>query len=216
MKPPNPRIAADDRETKSKACKKLVSLGALVESTRLPVADFIASKNVAIERKTANDFESSIIDGRIFKQAAELNKNYKSPLICVTGKSHHQRLNPKAVQGALISLATDYKIPLFFFKNDEDLGEFIYACAFKEQFIEKKEIRLNAKKLPTTLPKQQQFIIESLPGIGAKHAKNLLEHFESVKAVFNASEKELSQLEGIGKTKAEKIRKILGAKHEKD
>ena len=63
---------------------------------------------------------------------------------------------------------------------------------------------------------QQQFIVESLPGIGAKMAKNLLETMGSVKSVFNATEKRLKKVDKLGEKKAREIRKTIEKKYEKE
>jgi Fanconi anemia group M protein len=60
---------------------------------------------------------------------------------------------------------------------------------------------------------QQLFIVESLPNIGPVNAKNLLKHFGTVSKVFNASENELQEVEGIGKKTAKEIRKVMDSKY---
>jgi len=52
-------------------------------------------------------------------------------------------------------------------------------------------------------------MIESLPNVSAVLAKRLLEKFDSVEKVVNASEKELTEVEGIGDKKAEEIRNVI-------
>jgi Fanconi anemia group M protein len=63
--------------------------------------------------------------------------------------------------------------------------------------------RLKGKK------KRQAFILQGLPGIGAKTAKRLLNAFGSVEAVIRASSEELQSIEGIGQKSAERIRWIV-------
>lgn len=60
---------------------------------------------------------------------------------------------------------------------------------------------------------QQLFIVESLPNIGPVNAKNLLKHFGSVSAIFNASETQLQEVEGIGKKTAKEIRDVIESKY---
>ncbi len=209
----HPRIFVDDRELKSGVARALYDAGAFLLAKRLGVGDFVASERVAFERKTAADFEQSIVDGRLFSQAKALNDSYPAPIIAIIGKEF-SRINPKALQGALLSIATDYKIPVFFFDSETELAEFIYAAAFREQFVEKRELRLNSEKHSLPMHEQQQFIVESLPLVGPVHAKKLLEQFGSIKAIANAPEKELLEVDGIGETKAKKIREIMRAKYD--
>ena len=65
------------------------------------------------------------------------------------------------------------------------------------------------KRKPLTLKEQQEFLIESLPGIGPSLSKELLKKFGSVKKIINASEEKLIKVPKIGKKKAEAIKKVL-------
>ena len=60
-KKPKPKIIADYREKNSLVISELINLGVDVEIRELKVADYIV-KDVAIERKTINDFVSSMIN----------------------------------------------------------------------------------------------------------------------------------------------------------
>ena len=51
-----------------------------------------------------------------------------------------------------------------------------------------------------------QIALSLVPRIGPVHAKSLVEHFELASAVFKASRKSLSQLEGIGEVRARNIK----------
>ncbi len=205
------QVFIDDRELRSKTAKRLFELGAVLQTKRLEVGDFILSTRAAVERKNAPDFESSIIDGRLFAQVKELKENFASPLIALVG-TDFERINPKALRGAFISLAIDYKMPLLFFESEEELGDFIYAIGEREQLLEKREMKVNFAKKGTELWERQRVIVESLPGVGPRNAVALLEHFKSVKSVVNASASELQQVEGIGESKAMEMKKVLEEK----
>lgn len=206
-------VLVDDRELKSPTAKCLFELGARLEPRRLEVADFIVSKRIAIERKTDSDFEQSMMDGRLFDQAKALTDNFDSPLICIIG-SNFTRVNPKAIRGATISLATNYRIPLFFFDNEKELADFIYHCAEREQLKKTSEAKLRFGKKGFTLEQKQLYLLEGLPGIGPTQAKRLLEHFQTPELVFEADEEDLAQVQGIGEEKAKEIRKTLAQKQE--
>ncbi|MBI5228988.1 hypothetical protein HY991_02675 [Candidatus Micrarchaeota archaeon] len=208
------QVYLDDRELRSETAKKLFELGAKLKAKRLVVGDFILSDRVGLEKKLAADFENSIIDGRLFVQAQELVRNFSCPILVVVGREF-ERINPRALKGAFISLAIDFKIPLFFFDSEEELAEFIFQTAEREQLKEKKELKLRLEKRIFDLPMHQQFIVESLPLVGPVHAKKLLEYFGSVERVFNASEEELKEVDGIGEIKAKEIRRVVSARYEK-
>jgi len=209
----HPKIIVDDREADGEAIPALEKLGAKIEVKRIPVGDFILGEVCAAERKTRADFESSIVDGRLFDQARDLTANYVKPLLVVTGEKF-ERLNKNALRGALLSLAMDYRLPVIFVKDEEALARLLFHAAQREQ-SERKELRLQAEKRPFSLEEHQRFLVESLPGVGPELAKRLLAHFKRVENVFTATDEELVQVEGVGGEKAHAIREVLAALYPK-
>ena len=69
----------------------------------------------------------------------------------------------------------------------------------------RKPVSVRSQTKPVTLPEQQLFITESLPGIGPVSAKKLLNHFRTIRNLVNASKKELKEVEGIGEKTAVNI-----------
>ena len=206
--PFSPSIAIDDRELRSRTARRLYELGAKLDSKRLYVGDYVLSSRCCIERKNSDDLESSIIDGRLFSQAVDLCEAYSSPIIAIVG-SEFSRLDPKAVRGALSSLAVDFRIPSFTFSSEEELAEFLFALAAREQAANRGPPRIQTSRKEISKEDMQRLVVESLPSVGPIHAKALLEKFGSVKAVFSASEKELMGVEGIGEMRAKKIRQLI-------
>jgi len=74
--------------------------GAVVKRQQLQVGDFLCSENLVVERKTRDDFESSIIDGRLFRQLENLLHNFKRPVLVVEGESDSERIRREALLGA--------------------------------------------------------------------------------------------------------------------
>jgi Fanconi anemia group M protein len=61
---------------------------------------------------------------------------------------------------------------------------------------------------------EQEAIIASFPEVGLKNARQLLAHFGSIRAITNATEEDLSAVEGIGKKKAGRIAGLSQKKYE--
>ncbi len=202
-------LILDDRELRSPVAKLLFSRGIKLHPKRLDVADFIINEQVAIERKTANDFEASIIDGRLFTQARELSMNFPSPLICIIG-SDFLRLHKKAIIGAQISIATDYHIPIFHFQNEEELADFIHILLVQKAKAPK-DMKLRFEKKTLSKDEQLQMVLEGVSMIGPVHAKNILKKFKTLQKVFSANEKALQKVDGVGETRAKQIKKIATA-----
>lgn len=201
-----PIIYADSREANSKVLRELDHLAAEVKTKNLAVADYQVSDDVAIERKTTQDFVSSIMDKRLHKQAKELVESFKNPVMILEGDDLYSGfIHPNAVRGALASVAVDFKIPIIPTRSPEDTAAMILRLAIREQMHERPEIQIRTEKKPLTQLEQQLFIIESLPNVGPVTARKLLERFQTVKGVINASEDELKAVEGVGDKIAQKI-----------
>ncbi len=205
-------ILADIRERGSKTLELLFLDPELKVSVKqLPLGDYVVSEAVAIERKSAEDFIQSIIDGRLFDQAKRLSESYARPIVIVEGElsSVTRNVHPNAVRGAIISLITDFGVGVIFSKGPEETTAYIKLIAKREQEEKKRLPRLRGEKRIMTLPEMQQYIVESLPFVGPKLARELLKTFGTVEKVMTASERELARVEGIGPKRAKEIRRVL-------
>lgn len=207
-------VYVDSREGNSKVIRALDTIGVKVKVNTMSVADYQVSEEVAIERKTAKDFVDSIVDKRLFKQARMMMEEFKKPIMILEGDDFYSGfINPNAIRGAMTSIALDYGISIIPTRTAEDTAAMIKRIAVREQKGEKRSIQIRTERKPQNLWEQQLFIIESLPGIGPVHAKRLLEHFGTVKAVLEADEKKLQEVEGIGKKTAKNIREVVDGKY---
>ncbi|MCD6524403.1 MAG: DEAD/DEAH box helicase [Thermococcus sp.] len=216
-KPKGIVVYVDSRELRSGVPKILKELGAEIEVKTLDVADYVVSEEVGIERKSANDFIQSIIDGRLFDQVERLKRAYEKPVIIIEGELYGIRnVHPNAIRGAIASVTIDWGVPILFSSGKEETAQFIYLLAKREQEERKKEVRLRSEKKALTLAERQRLIVEGLPNVSSTLAKRLLKHFGNVERVFTATEEELKEVEGIGDKKAREIRKVITAPYVED
>ena len=194
--------------------------GAEVILKQLKVADFICSDRVGIEKKTCSDFLQSIINQRIFRQMAEISDSFEKPLLLLEGNPDflflERQIHPNTVRGVLTSIAIDYKVPIIWTANSKETAEMVYWIAKREQDHEKRGIQIRAKTRTETLEDQQEFIVAGLPSVSNVLSKRLLEHFGSVKKIFNAKQNKLMKVEGIGEEKAKRIWELLNSKYKKE
>lgn len=206
------KIIIDHRES-SEFDELLKQAGATIERKQLEVGDFICSGRCIVERKTRDDFEASIIDGRLFAQLFNLVDNYQRVIIVVEGEGSGERLHKEALLGAYVSVITDFGAALFFTRNTEKTAELVYAIAKHEQLAKKRPMRLYAKRKTFTLSQSQRAILEIFPMVGPKLARQLLEHFGNIQNITNASEQELKEVEGMGEKRAKAIKNIINMKY---
>ena len=212
-----PFIYVDSREVNSRVIRELKGMGVEFELRALAAGDYQVSDDVIIERKTTQDFLNSIMDKRLYRQASEMVKSFKKPVIIIEGEDLYSGfIGPDAVRGALAAVAVDFGIPVIPTRSPEDTAAMIKRIAIREQDEKKPDMRVRTDKKPLTLREKQLFIVESLPNIGSRYALRLLRRFGSVMGVMNASEKELRKVEGIGKKRASEIREVLESEFRDD
>ena len=211
------KLIVDHRETKQ-FDEYLEEMGAIVKRQVLDIGDFVCSSKLVVERKTRADFESSIIDGRLFSQLHQLSSNYPAVVLIVEGKKSDapERIRKEAILGAYATIMSDFGVSLIFTKDIKSTAEFLFALGKHEQLARKHPLRIFAKRKTFTPSQTQRSVIEMLPTIGPKLAQSLLIHFGSVDKVINASEKELLEVPGLGKKRAKIIRSLIVYKYDTD
>lgn len=210
---PEIEIVVDHREMAGGVVKELVRLGVGVRPQSLEVADYVLSDRVAVERKTSADYEASIMDGRLFAQVREMRNAYASPLLVVEGGLGVGRLAPEALWGSVASLAVGFRVPVVTTASAAETARLLAAVAKREQLDEKRPVAVRSEKGTMTDDDRLRFLVEGLPDVSAVLAKRLLARFGTVRAIANASEEDLMQVEGIGKQRAAEIARVLTAKY---
>jgi len=206
------KIFADYREKGSKVIKELIELNADLKLDSLPNADYILSSRVGVELKRVEDFVESIIDGRLLQQIKNLRNNFERPLLIIEGMEDIysvRNVHANAIRGMLAAITVSYGVPILYTKNYKDTALLTNIIAKREQEETGRDFSLHPQKKALSIKEQQEYIISSLPGVGAGLSKPLLKYFKSVKNVINAEQKELEKVEKIGKKKSEKIRDIV-------
>ncbi len=207
-------VYVDNREIGSDVVRELTRLNARIVPMQLQVADYLASESVAVERKTAEDFLQSIVDKRLFQQVKEITSKYEKPILIIEGQDLYGRraIHPEAIRGAIISIAVDFKLPIIWTINSEETARMIYTIARREQTERETRIYV-AEKAPGSLREVQERVLTGFPGVDQTLAQRMLNMFNNLEAIFTKSEEELSEVKGLGKKKAERIRKIITSKY---
>src|SRR5439155_9777958 len=111
---PKVTIIADHREFNGAVVRELAKMACIVKPETLEVADYVLSDRVAVERKEATDFATSLIDGRLFPQAKALRDSYSAPLVVIEGEGMltARRVGEDAIWSALASLAADFRLTI--------------------------------------------------------------------------------------------------------
>ena len=213
MKLENLRIVVDERERKSGIPDLLKSIGLNLEMKTLPIGDYIVAPETVVERKSIRDLMASVFDGRLFDQCSRLKEHFEHPIVLMEGnvdEIEEITENPLIFYGALSSVVLDFKIPVIPTPSASHTAKLLVSmCSKKESH---KGPYLKKIKKSSDLERQQLSILCSLPGIGEKFAVRMLEKFGTPLKVFSATTAELGKVEGLGETRAKKIKKMLDSK----
>ena len=206
-------IKVDHREYRSPVVHHLVTKGMTVEPLQLDIGDYVLSSRIGVERKTVDDFLDSLMNGKLFRQLQNLRDSYARPILVVEGEDLFTKRNIShhAIYGSFISILVDFGIPIISTKNARETADLLYIATKREQRQDKKSVALRGEKPSPSQRQRQQYILEGLPNVSSVLAQRLLDHFGSIRALMNATEKDLMQVQGVGKAIAQGIIEIINA-----
>lgn len=198
----------DDREKKPTQIIASIIYDNMVVD-RLNVGD-VLMRGVVFELKHPEDIVSSVFDGRLFRQIADMVDNYKNAFILVHGTYsetkmiYNSRSRVQNFDGIIASCISRGVIPLFTGSLDTSLD---LIGLISEKCTDGKDRSRPIKRV--SLKDKQIGIVCSFPGVSDTRAKALLSHFGSINGILTASEKELCEVKDIGPKTAKKLLVIL-------
>lgn len=204
------RIIVDSREPPSVRGLLAAHREVDMRVALLPVANFVVGPDAAVERKTADDFVRSILDGRFASQSARLRDTYPRVLWVIEGDpfSSGVGISQNALAGALTHLAAMPGTSLLRTDAQDQTVALIVAMARQLQKGRHADVAPRLCK-PDDPDRLAEFIVGGLPGIGRRRAQQLLQHFGSVAAVFRADPADIAALPGFGRRSAGSIKAAL-------
>jgi len=213
----SPLLYADSRELPGKVVRELEALGADVKVVTLGVGDFAVSDRVGVERKTTSDLLATLTSAErnLFDQLGRLSERYARPLLFIEGVDlfGERNIHPNAIRGMLVSIAADFRIPIIYTGSPKETAEYLLLLARREREEGRGPPTLHSGKTSRTLEEQMEYLVSALPDVGPTTARRLLEKFGSVRAVMNANEEELMEVDGVGTRTAARILKLLSASY---
>ena len=185
-----------------------------IDVRRIAPGDYVLGP-IGIERKTLMDFFGSMVKKRLFEQVHRLRESYPQPLLILEGDLSEVSTfkSPQAFLGALLAVEIGERVPVLT-TVDKDQTALLLSLLWKREARGASEYGLRHKPKTRTLEQRQRFLVEGLPSVGETLAKNLLEGFGSVRAVFNADLEDLKRVPKIGAVRAEEIVRLVTAHYE--
>ncbi|MCK5333899.1 MAG: hypothetical protein KAJ24_05265, partial [Candidatus Aenigmarchaeota archaeon] len=120
-----------------------------------------------------------------------------------------RNIHPNAINGAINSVAVDFRVPIFWTKSVDATAELLVSIATREQKDNGRQVQVKGERRAQSANMAQEELVAMLPYVNRTLAVRLLEKFKTVKAIASASEFELREVEGIGEEKAKAIKDIF-------
>jgi len=198
-----------------------------VEIYNLPVGDILIPVNqeaVLIERKSSVDFIESIKNSRLWDQLARIQStenvlDYRvrrkilvihDPMLPAVLSA---RISWASIFGALQEIVYVYNVQVFHTETEHALSEFLRILTKRE--LDRKNdgnpVIKWERRMNYTMDDQSWkiYILSSIPYVGEKTAKLLLEKFGTIENISRASIHDLKKIKGIGDEKAKLIYRLL-------
>ncbi|MGC9435206.1 MAG: DEAD/DEAH box helicase [Methanomicrobiales archaeon] len=208
--PAAPDIRADDRESASRVVETLHRTGSTLDLGRLEHGDYAIGDQILVERKTVSDFLDTLINRNLLGQMRDLAGAAPRPILILEGGEDlytARNIHPNAVRGAIAAIAADFGIAIIPTRDAEETGQMLAILARREEGG-RDERTPHVRKSYRSPREAQEHILASFPGVGLKHARLLLAHFGSLRAVMNARPDELRAVRGVGEKTAASIADI--------
>ncbi|MFW9925925.1 MAG: ERCC4 domain-containing protein, partial [Candidatus Thorarchaeota archaeon] len=203
-------MIVDSRELPTAVARELTRLDVKISGESLEIGDYVASEEVAIERKESNDFIQSLIDGRLFSQLNALRTTYRRPVLIIEGEQliGLRAVNPASIYGALASIAIRIQVPIIWTRNSEETANVLYRIAHMEQVESSKPLRTRSGDAKGSDAEALEYILSGFPGVDTVTSRAILSEFGTLESIFSAEFKDLQKVKGVGPKIAGRIRRL--------
>lgn len=218
---PQITIYADGRERASKILKKLSLIPDinLVIVENMGLADYVCSNDLAGERKTAEDFLSSLVGnekGKVLRQCRDIAIEYDVAILfleCTLDELLSIRnIHANAIFGALQSII-ESGCRIKFTGSADGTVAYLVQKAREEQEGKTTVFSPHGNKTKRTIREAQEYVMSSFDGVGGKTGQNLLIEHGSLIKTFNKSLEELQDYKGINKPAILRFYNLLHAEY---
>jgi ERCC4-type nuclease len=197
-----PRIVCDVYEGRSGVPSQLVDLGASVEIRALQRGDYLVAVDALVERKTIADLHSSILKGRFWAQIAKIRVSRRAYLLLEGRSLYEGPVTTEAVRGVCVAVA-DLGVTIVRTENTRDTASWLIQIAIGGAPSRHRPVFAQRPRSSNDPPAVAA--LSSAPGVSVETARSILERFETLLAVGQATLHDLRCVPGVGTKKAEAI-----------
>ncbi|MEK6950888.1 MAG: ERCC4 domain-containing protein [Nanoarchaeota archaeon] len=164
--------------------------------------------HIALERKTTSDFLQSLFQKRLMEQLGRLKQCYPSSFLLLETFDLAYFQNSALLYSTILKIMLELNVRVIFTSTKEQSAQVILLLAGKQRQESTSAGVIIQKRKEVNLQFYPPLLLEKVPGVGRKRAQALLQRFATLRDVFQASEQELADVEGIGKKTASAIKSV--------
>ena len=204
-----PRISMDIYEPVTMR-RALGKFGVEVVVSVLGVGDYLLSDSVCIERKTISDFLASMYSGRLGYQLQLLANSFKMPFLLIEGRPEYypRTINMKSFYAYLSKLVLSSPIGLIQ-TPDMPASALLISLMFQKLGNGPSIPHLRLRNKARSETEMVLRVMDSFPGIGPVLSTRMLRKLKTLRSVFQAQEKTIAEIKGVGKRKAKSLMTLL-------
>jgi DNA excision repair protein ERCC-4 len=224
-------VLADSMAAHSAVAGLLESKGARVIEGNLQFGQFGITDECTVWHVKADELARMLADRSLYRKIPEFKRSTAEPIIIVEGDPlTFETVSKRSLRGALTFLALHNRVPVLLAADTDEVAELVYVMANQAQngmgmtLNEQPVADSTAEKTsssaggnggpppdPARLP---EYILSAIPHVSPAIAKAMLGRYGSLRAVFAASAKDLTKIQGIGPKKAKQIADFFaGSRH---
>ena len=217
-------LLIDSRENSdlTKAVKhECIRLNIMTEKQWIEIGDYVFN-DVCFEAKSTIDFLQSVINKRLWNQLDNMDRHYEHCILIIHGSIHQALAYPDYVNidmpeqlirnkfyGAIGKITLDTDVKLFWVEGPRKAAQ-IMTTICKMRPIDRNVINPSLLKSITTDDLRVN-LLGTIKGVSEMKAQMLIDEFGSLMEIGEAEIEELTKLDGIGTTIANRIIDVLNS-----
>ena len=218
------KLIIDSRENSdlTKAVKhECIRLNIMTEKQWIEIGDYVFN-DVCFEAKSTIDFLQSVINKRLWNQLDNMDRHYEHCILIIHGSIHQALAYPDYVNinmpeqlirnkfyGAIGKITLDTDVKLFWVEGPRKAAQ-IMTTICKMRPIDRNVINPSLLKSITTEDLRVN-LLGTIKGVSEMKAQMLIDEFGSLMEIGEAEIEELTKLDGIGTTIANRIIDVLNS-----
>lgn len=173
----------------------------------------VEEADLMVERKTIGDYASSLLEGRLPKQIANMQGAADNVYVLVEGdltetdSLSHTNMAGSSIRGHMASTMARKGVPVIPCSNTAMLVDMVVRLG-RKYIEEPSSSHMDSGPVDTGRPVTER-MYGCLSGVGPSTAEALHQEFSSMTALLTATDEEIESIDGIGSKRAGTIKEEL-------